>query len=288
VPPFHTIVFPALVPVKVALVELQLILLLLTAVTVGGVVFDVTATVVVAVQPFVPLIAVTVYVPAAVIVAGLAAFDKAPPFHTIVFPALVPVNVALAEVQLMLLLLTAVTVGGVVFDVTATVVVAVQPFVPFVAVTVYVPAAVTVAGLAALDKLPPFQTIVLPALVPVNVALVVVQLILLLLTAVTVGGVVLEVTATVVVAVQPFVPFVAVTVYVPAAITVAGLAALDKAPPFHTIVLPALVPVNVALVEVQLILLLLTAVTVGGVVLLVTTTFAVLKHPVEVLVTVTV
>lgn len=53
---------------------------------------------------------------------------------------------------------------------------------------------------------------VLPALVPVSVAVVVVQLILLLLAALTVGGVVLEVMVTVDVFVHPFIKLVDVTV----------------------------------------------------------------------------
>ena len=72
------------------------------------------------------------------------------------------------------------------------------------------------------------------------------------------------------VAVQPFVASVAVTVYVPAADTVAGLAALLNAPPFQTRLLPKLVPVKVELVVVQVRLPLLLAVTPGDVVLLVT------------------
>jgi hypothetical protein len=180
------------------------------------------------------------------------------------------------------------TFGRAPLAVTTTVEVAVHPFAGFVAVTVYVPAAVTVAGFAALTKLPPFQTIVLPALVPVNVALVVEHEILLLLDDETVGGVVLDVMVTVDVAVQPFAGFVAVTVYVPAALTVAGFAALLKTPPFHTIVLPALVPVKVAVGVVQEILLLLAEETVGGVVLDVIVTVDVFVHPFIKLVAVTV
>ena len=68
------------------------------------------------------------------------------------------------------------------------------------------------AGLAAFIKLPPFQTIVLPALVPVNVAVVVEQEILLLLDEETIGGVVFDVIVTVEVFVHPFVELVEVTV----------------------------------------------------------------------------
>lgn len=125
---------------------------------------------------------------------------------------------------------------------------------------------------------PPFQTMV-PALVPVSVTEVVVQDKFPLEEAVTVGGVVLEVTVTVAVAVQPLVPSVAVTVYVPAAVAVAGSGALTNEPPFQTIVEPGLVPVNVTEVLVHVIVPLAAAVTVGGVVLDVIVTVAVFVHP---------
>jgi len=136
---------------------------------------------------------------------------NAPPFHTIV-PVPVPVNVELKVVHVKFPELDEATVGGVVFPVIVTVEVAVHPFAGFVAVTVYVPAALTVAGFAALLNAPPFHTMVLPALVPVNVAVVVVQLILLLLAELTSGGVVFIVATTVAVLVQPVLVFVTVTV----------------------------------------------------------------------------
>jgi hypothetical protein len=71
---------------------------------------------------------------------------------------------------------------------------------------------VTVAGLAALLSEPPFHTIVLPADVPVRVTDELVQVIVPLATAVTVGSVPVNVTLTVAVFVQPLVGFVAVTV----------------------------------------------------------------------------
>ena len=88
--------------------------------------------------------------------------------------------------------------------------------------------------------------------------------------------------------VQPLARSVAVTVYVPAAVTVAGLAALTKDPPFHNIVLPALIPVKTTLALVQVIAPLLMAVTVGTVVLLVIVTAAVLVQPLTASVAVTV
>jgi hypothetical protein len=145
-------------------------------------------------------------------VAGFVALVNAPPFHTIVFPALVPVKVALAVVQVIFPELNDVTAGGVVLLVTFTVEVFVHPLVAFVAVTVYVPAAVTVAGFVALVNAPPFHTIVFPALVPVKVALAVVQVMFPELNDVSAGGVVLLVTFTVEVFVQPFVALVEVTV----------------------------------------------------------------------------
>jgi hypothetical protein len=165
-------------------------------VSVGGVVFAVMVIVAVFVQPFVLSTAVTVYVPAAVTVAGFGAFTNDPPFHAIVLPAETPVSVALGLVQEIFPDEDAVTVGGVVFDVTTTVAVDVHPFAGFVAVQVYVPAAETVAGFAAFTNVPPFHTIVLPADVPVSVAVGVMQLILFP-AAVTTGGVVLDVTVTV-------------------------------------------------------------------------------------------
>ena len=51
-------------------------------------------------------------------------------------------------------------------DVTVTEAVLTQPFTASVAVTVYVPAAFTIAGFDALESEPPFQTIAFPALVP--------------------------------------------------------------------------------------------------------------------------
>lgn len=286
-PPFQTMVLPALVPVNVAVVVVQLILLLLAELTVGGVVFEVMVTVDVFVQPFTKLVDVTVYVPIALTVAGFDAFTREPPFHTIVLPKLVPVNVAVNAVHVKFPEEEEETVGGVVLLVIVTVDVAVHPLDAFVEVTVYVPAALTEAGLAALLNAPPFHTIV-PDPVPVNVELSVVHVKFPELDEDTVGGVVFPVMVTVEVAVHPFAGFVAVTVYVPAALTEAGFAALLKAPPFHTIVLPALVPVNVAVVVVQLILLLLAELTVGGVVFMVATTVAVLVHPELVFVTVTV
>jgi hypothetical protein len=88
------------------------------------------------VHPFAGSVAVTVYVPAMLTVEGFAAFTNEPPFQTIVDPADVPVSDTEGTEQVIVPLLTAVTVGAIVFDATITVDVAVQPFVVFVAVTV--------------------------------------------------------------------------------------------------------------------------------------------------------
>jgi hypothetical protein len=132
-PPFQTMVQFVAVPVRVALGEEQ-VMLLPVAVTVGGVVFVVTVTVAVLVQPLAGSVAVTVYVPAAVTVAGFAALLSEPPFQTML-PDEVPVSVA-EELMQLILVLDAVTVGGVVFAVTVTVVVFWHPVTGSVAVQV--------------------------------------------------------------------------------------------------------------------------------------------------------
>ena len=69
--------------------------------------------------------------------AGLVAFNKAPPFHNIVLPALVPVKVDVNTEHVILPELVAdVIIGKVVFDVTATTVVVTHPFVALVDVNV--------------------------------------------------------------------------------------------------------------------------------------------------------
>ena len=75
----------------------------------------------------------------------------------------------------------------------------------------------------------------------------------------------------------------------PATFTVAGFAALTNAPPFQVNVLPALVPVNVAVAFVHVMLpeLMADAIT-GTVVLLVTDTTDVVTHPFAAFVAVTV
>ena len=96
-----------------------------------------TDAVVVFVHPLMALVAVSVYVPAEFTVAGFAAFNKAPPFHVSILPALVPVKVAVVFAQVKLLLeLADVIIGTVVLLVTDTTVVDAQPVNVFVAVTV--------------------------------------------------------------------------------------------------------------------------------------------------------
>ena len=136
----------------------------------GKVPLEFTATEADAVHPFAGSVAVTVYVPELLTVEGFVAFTNEPPFQTNVEPADVPVSETEGTEQVIDPLLTAVTVGAIVSDKTITVDVAVHPFAGFVAVTVYVPAAETLAGLAAFTNAPPFQTSVAPTDVPVNVA----------------------------------------------------------------------------------------------------------------------
>jgi hypothetical protein len=114
---------------------------LTVAVATGGVVFEVTVTDAEPIQPFVVLVTVTVYVPAAVTV--LVA-PVPPPLHAYVTPVDgVAVKVASVFVHDKFLFVVAPAVGGVVFEVTVTDAVPVQPFTISVTVTVYVPAAVT-------------------------------------------------------------------------------------------------------------------------------------------------
>ena len=69
--------------------------------------------------------------------AGLVAFTNTPPFHNIVLPALVPVNVDVAFVHVMLPELMAdVIIGNVVLLVTATTDVVTHPFAALVDVNV--------------------------------------------------------------------------------------------------------------------------------------------------------
>lgn len=174
----------------------------------------------------------------------------------------------------------AVTFGGVVLLVTATVEVVVHPFAGSVIVTVYVPGAFTVGE----EVVPPAVT---PAPDQLYVAPVVVELAEIVPLevvqvndngepAVTFGVVVLDVTATVVVEVQPFAGSVIVAVYVPVAFTVGE----DVAPPA---VIPApdqlyVAPVVVELAEIVPLKVVhvkvngVPAVAFGGVVLLVTAT----------------
>jgi hypothetical protein len=80
-----------------------------------------------------------------------------------------------------------------------------------VAVTVYFPGALTIAGFGVLLSEPPFQTIVLPILLPVMVTEELEQVKFPLLLAVTPGFMVLDATVTIAVSMQPCVS-VAVTI----------------------------------------------------------------------------
>ena len=135
-----------------------------------------------------------------VTIAGLLAFVKDPPFHSNV-ALLLAVSVAEMFLQLRLVFV-AVTNGDLVFDETDTTVEAVQPF-PSVAITVYEPAALTVAGLAAFTNDPPFQAIELALLVAVRVAVVLVH-VKFVVAAVSCGAMVSLITITVAVLLQVF------------------------------------------------------------------------------------
>ena len=125
----------------------------------------------------------------------------------------------------------------------------------------------------------PFQSIVLPPLSPVKVQMGVMQFILLLLLADTVGAVVLLVIVTVAVLLHPVDPSVAVTVYVPGVFIIAGLPALLKEPPFQSRLVPALVALKVVKIVVQVRLLNVRPLITGGVVLLSIATVPVPVHP---------
>jgi hypothetical protein len=115
-----------------------------------------------------------------------------------------------------------------------------------------VPAVLVVAGFAAFDIDPPFQTKLFPALVADKVDEEFVQVMIFDTPAdEIIGGVVLDVTVTFCVEVHPLTGFVAVTVYVPAVLVVAGFAAFDNDPPFQTKLFPALVADNKEVVFVQ-------------------------------------
>ena len=87
----------------------------------------VTVTLAVLVQPLMGFVAVTVYVPAVVIVTGFAELGaRVPPFQISVLPTLTAVRVLLLTVQLRLPVLEAVIPGAVVLDTTVTVSSAVQ------------------------------------------------------------------------------------------------------------------------------------------------------------------
>lgn len=193
---------------------IQLIVAGEPAVSVGNVILLFTLTVVFVTQPLDGFVAVNVYVPAAFTVDGLVAFANAPPFHVKVLPALIPVKVDNNDVQVIVPVADDdVITGNVVFVVTAIVVVTVHPLEGLIAITVYVPAAFTTAGFKGLTMPLPLHTKVLPALVAVNVALLLIHVILPeLTTAVIIGATVLDIAATVAVLKQPLLALVAVTV----------------------------------------------------------------------------
>jgi hypothetical protein len=215
-------------PLKVTVAVVQVIVCPDPALTLGTAVLVVTVTLAVLVHPFAGLVTVTVYVPFAetlveeafgVVPAGVPLVG---PVHANVAP---PVEddadtVTVGEAQVITWFAPAVTLGVAVFVVTETVEVFVQPFVGFVTVKVYVPDALTTVedadGVvpAGVPLVGPVHANVTPLVVelPVNVAVVFVQLMVWLLPALTFGVVVLVVTLTVAVLVHPLVGLVTVSV----------------------------------------------------------------------------
>jgi len=196
-------VFPTLVPVSVTVDTEQVMFPELVEVTIGGVVLLVTVTVCEAEQPFPGSVTVNVYVDAVLIVYVAVAGPPVQRYATPVVEEL-PINVTEVVVHVNGVGVAILIFGIAPLVVTVTVDVAEQPFEASVAVTVYVPGVVTVAGFAALLSVPPFQTIVFPALVPVSVTLDIAQVMFPELEDETKGRVVLLVTVTVCEAEQPF------------------------------------------------------------------------------------
>ena len=135
-PLLHTYVTPVDgLAVNVTLVTAQLKSPLLAALAVGAVVFELTVTLAVELQPFALSVTVTVYVPAAVTL--FVEVVSPPLLHKYVTPVDgLAVNVTLVTIQLKSPLLTALAVGAVVFELTVTLAVELQPLALSVTVTV--------------------------------------------------------------------------------------------------------------------------------------------------------
>jgi hypothetical protein len=193
----------------------------------GAVVFSLTSAVSVLVQPFAELVTVTVNVPVELTI-GFA----------VVLPVTIPGPAQLNAVPLVVATerTTDVVVhvnvppvvlapGGVMLEFTNAVSVLVHPLAEFVTVTVYVPEEVTV-GLAVVlpETMPgPAQLKLVPSVVAAERTAEVVVHVSIPPVALAPGGVMFEFTNAVAVLAQPVEEFVAVTVYVPDALTV-GLA----------------------------------------------------------------
>ena len=201
---------------------------------------------------------------------------------------LVPVKITFGTAQVIVPAWAILMFGTVVFCITVNTVFVLQPFAELVAVAVYVLGLLIVKGLATFTKVVLFHTILLPALIAVSVAFVLVQFKLLLAFAVKSGAVVFCVTVNTVLDLHPFAPLVAVAVYVFGVLIVKGLATFTNVELFHTILLPALMAVRVALVFVQFKLLLALVVRAGVVVFCATVTIDDELQPVKVLVMVNV
>jgi hypothetical protein len=307
----HEKVAPAVVdePLKAIEVAVQVNTLSAPAFAFGEVASTVTNTTSVAVHPFNGLVTVNIYVPAAftVGVAVVAPETMLPPLlaihekvtFTVVEEPLKAIEVA---VQVNTLSAPAFAFGVLVFRVTNTTSVAVQPLIGSVTVNVYVPAAFTVGVpvVAPETMFPPLlasQAKVTPADVeePLKAIDVTVQDNTLSIPALAFGAVLFKVTKTTSVIKHPLAGLVTVTVYVPAAFTsgVAVIAPETMFPPLlaiHEKVAPAVVdePLKANEVTVQVNILSAPAFAFGTVLFNVTKTTSVAVHPLIGLVTVNV
>jgi hypothetical protein len=180
--------------------------------------FCVTFTVSEAVQPLAGLVTVSVYRPGA-LTEGVADVEEKPlgPLQLKVAPGVEDEPLSVTEVTLQVSSLSgpASALGGVMFCVTFTVSLAVQPLAGSVTVSVYKPGALT-EGVAEVEEKPPgpLQLKVAPGVVeePLSVTEVVVQVRVLSAPASTLGAVMFCATFTVSLAVQPLAGLVTVNV----------------------------------------------------------------------------
>jgi hypothetical protein len=189
----------------------------------GALVFSLTSAVPVLVQPFAELVTVTVYVPVELTTGFAVVLPETIPGPAQLNP--VPLVVAAERTTVVLVHVSVPPVvlapGGVILELTNAVVALVHPLAEFVIVTVYVPLELT-TGFAP----EPPETMPGPAqLNPVPLVVVAVRTTEVVVhvnvppVALAPGAVMLALTSAVAVLAQPFEEFVAVTVYVPDALT---------------------------------------------------------------------